>query len=338
MTGAICISLMQLRSCRIQPLPCFRSACVSCLSHNFHKLRCSHGVCVRGSNNFEPFQQRKVHRPPVLRPKSTESGLRTRDSTKSEASNVRHEFMDGQVQASSNIVSSVSSCFTSTQFCDAKRQILESQDPKQLVSMFVFDIETTGFCRETGRIIEFAIRDLSGGKNNCLHTLINPDRHVPNSHIHGISTAMVNQPGVPRMNDFIPILLRFIRSRQRIPGSPCLFISHNARCFDVPFLMKEFSLCSMDIPYSYWFFDTGPLGREWMKLNGSRQYSLQALSKHFGIDTTNATAHRAMSDVNILTAIFERMTVEMKLTVADILEKSFKVSDVINLVKTKKKG
>ncbi|KAE8724110.1 Detected protein of confused Function [Hibiscus syriacus] len=244
--------------------------------------------CVHGSNNVDPFRQGRVHRHQVSRPKSTISGLRTRDDKRSEASNVRHEFMDGQVQASCNIVSSISSCLTSTQFCDAKHRILESQDPKQLVSIFVFDIETTGFCRETGRIIEFAIRDLLGGKNNCLHTLINPDRHVPNSHIHDISTAMDE------------------RRSQRIPGSPCLLIAHNARCFDVP-LMKEFTRCSMDIPYNYWFFDNGPLGREWMKLNGSRQYSLQAL-------------------------------IEMKVTVADILEKSFKVSDVINLVETKEKG
>ncbi|KAL4290857.1 hypothetical protein GQ457_14G016450 [Hibiscus cannabinus] len=336
MTGAICISLSQFARCRIQPSLHFRSACVSCLSHNFHKLRHSGGVgCVLESHDFEPFQHGTMHRPKVSRPKSTVSGLRTRYIKKSEASNARHELLDGQVQPSSNIVSS---CFTSIQFCKAKPHISESRDPKQLVSIFVFDIETTGFCKETGRIIEFAIRDLMGGKTSCLHTLINPDQHVPNSHIHGITTAMVNRPDVPRMKDFIPILVRFIGSRQQILGSPCLFIAHNARCFDVPFLIKEFRRCSMDIPYNYWFFDTCPLGRQWMKLNGSRQYSLEALSEHFGIESTKAAAHRAMPDVDLLTAIFEKMMIEMKLTVADILEKSFKASDINELVKSKKKS
>ncbi|KAK8595253.1 hypothetical protein V6N13_123133 [Hibiscus sabdariffa] len=127
MTGAICISLSQLARCIIQPSLHFRSACVSCLSHNFHKLRHSGGVgCVLESHDFKPFQHGTMHRPKVSRPKSTVSGLRTRYIKKSEASNARHELLDGQVQPSSNIVSS---CFTSIQFCKAKPQISESRDP-----------------------------------------------------------------------------------------------------------------------------------------------------------------------------------------------------------------
>ncbi|GMI70278.1 hypothetical protein HRI_000697100 [Hibiscus trionum] len=132
-------SLLQLPRCRIQPLLHFQSAFVSCLSHNFHKVRHSRGVCVLGSSHdFEPFQQGTVHRPQDSRPKSTVSGVRTRDIKKSVASNVRpdYDLLDGQVQPISNIVSSVSSCCTSI------------RDAKQLVSIFVFDIETTGFCKE----------------------------------------------------------------------------------------------------------------------------------------------------------------------------------------------
>ncbi|XWS53559.1 hypothetical protein CRYUN_Cryun10bG0011700 [Craigia yunnanensis] len=340
MTGAICFSLLQFPRCRIQPLPHFRSTYIGYLSHNFHILRHSPGVCSKikllGSHGFKHFQQGTNNRTQVLRPKSTASGLRTRDIEKNEPSNDRQEFLEGQVQAST-IISSVSSCFSSIQFCDAKHQILESQDPKQLVTTFVFDIETTGFCKESGRIIEIAIRDLSGGKNSCFHTLINPDQHVPNSHIHGITTNMVNRPDVPRMKDFIPILMNYIRSRQKIPGSLSLFIAHNARCFDVPFLVKEFSRCSMDIPSNWLFLDTLPLARQLMKLNGSRQFSLQALREHFDIQSVDAT-HRAMSDVNLLSAILEKMTVDMKLTIADFLEKSFEAPDPMDLMKTKKKS
>ncbi|KAK8979964.1 hypothetical protein V6N11_061708 [Hibiscus sabdariffa] len=87
-------------------------------------LRHSRGVgCVLESHDFEPFQHGTMHRPKVSRPKSTVSGLRTRYIKKSEASNARHDLLDGQVQPSSN---TVSSCFTSIQFCKAKPQILES--------------------------------------------------------------------------------------------------------------------------------------------------------------------------------------------------------------------
>lgn len=338
--GSMRFSLLQLPRRRIQPLPHFRSTYVSCLSHNFRVLRHSPGVCSKvkllRSHNFEPLQQGAMNRTQGLRPKSTVCGLRTRDIEKSEQSNVRHEFLDGQVQANT-IISSVSSCFRSIQFCDAKRQILESQNPKQLVRLFVFDIETTGFCKESGRIIEIAIRDLSGGKNSCFHTLINPDQHVPNSHIHGITTNMVNRPDVPRMKDFIPILMHYIRSRQQIPGSLSLFIAHNARGFDVPFLVKEFSRCSMTIPSNWRFLDSAPLGRKLMKSNGSRVYSLQALRQHFDIRPVDEK-HRAMSDVNLLSAVLEKMTVDMKLTMADFLERSFEAPDPVDLMKTKKKS
>ncbi|XVF28252.1 hypothetical protein REPUB_Repub15cG0013500 [Reevesia pubescens] len=340
MTGAMCFSLLQFPRCRIQPLPHFRSAYVGCLSHNFHILRHSPGVCSKvkslGSHAFEPFQPGTISRTQVFRPKSAVSGLRTRDIDKIEQSNARHEFLDGQVQAST-ISSSVSNCFRSIQYSDAKRRILESQDPKQLITLFVFDIETTGFCKETGRIIEIAIRDLLGGKNSCLHTLINPEQHVPNSHIHGITTNMVNRPDVPRIKDFVPILMHYIKSRQQIPGSLCLFIAHNARCFDVPFLVKEFSRCSMDIPSNLLFLDTLPLARQLMKSNGSRLYSLQALREHYDIKSGGAT-HRAMPDVDLLSAILEKMTVDMKLTIADFLENCFKSSDVIDSMKTKKRS
>ncbi|XVE65562.1 hypothetical protein DITRI_Ditri08aG0009600 [Diplodiscus trichospermus] len=340
MTGAMCFSLLLFPRCRFWSLPHFQIRSTYSLSHNFQILRHSPGVCSKlkllGSHGFEPFPQGTINRTQVWRPKSTVSGLRTRVIEKSESSNDGHVFLDGQVQAST-IISSASSCFRSIQFCDAKRQILESHDPKQLVRLFVFDIETTGFCKERGRIIEIAIRDLAGGKNSCLHTLINPDQHVPNSHIHGITTDMVNRPDVPRMKDFIPILMHYIRSRQQIPGSLSLFIAHNARCFDVPFLVKEFSRCSMDIPLDCRFVDTCPLAQQLMKSNGSKLFSLQALREHYDIQSVDAT-HRAMADVNLLSAILEKMTVDMKLTIADFLEKSFKAPDPIDLMKTKKKG
>lgn len=44
-----------------------------------------------------------------------------------------------------------------------------------------------------------------------------------------------------------------------------------------------------------------------------------------------------MSDVNLLSAILEKMTVEMKLTIPDLLEKSFQAQDIIDSMKNKKK-
>ena len=69
------------------------------------------------------------------------------------------------------------------------------------------------------------------------------------------------------MKELIPILLQFVSSHQ-IPGGHILWIAHNARSFDVPFLIKEFNRCSVDIPSNWLFLDTLPLAREVMKSEG----------------------------------------------------------------------
>ncbi|KAL5782201.1 hypothetical protein ACOSP7_007230 [Xanthoceras sorbifolium] len=224
-----------------------------------------------------------------------------------------------------------SRCFKSIKYSDAEQKILvkESRELKDLSGVFVMDIETTGFSRDSCRIIEIAVRDLLGGKNNCFETLVNPEQIVPNSHIHGITTNMVNQPYVPRMEELIPILMQYMKNRQA-PEGHALFIAHNGRRFDVPFLIKEFSRCCMDIPSNWLFLDTLPLAREYMKLYGSpsSKLSLQALREYYEIPSMGSS-HRAMSDVNVLSSVFERMILDMKLTITDLLERSFRASDLV---------
>lgn len=100
------------------------------------------------------------------------------------------------------------------------------------------------------------------------------------------------------MEDLIPILIKYVNSRLQ-PGEIAVYVAHNARRFDVPFLTKEFSRCSMNVPDNWRFLDTLPLAREWMKQNGSvpSKASLQALREYFGIPLDDS-AHRDMSDVN----------------------------------------
>ena len=54
----------------------------------------------------------------------------------------------------------------------------------------------------------------------------------------------------------------------------------------------------------------------------SRLFSLQSLREHLDIQSADAT-HGTMSDVDLLRAILKRMTVDMKLTITDFVEKSF---------------
>ena len=69
------------------------------------------------------------------------------------------------------------------------------------------------------------------------------------------------------MEDLIPIFLQYVQTRQK-PGGYVLWVAHNARRFDVPFLVNEFSRCSTEIPPNWLFLDTLPLARELMKSEG----------------------------------------------------------------------
>lgn len=85
-----------------------------------------------------------------------------------------------------------------TKLLDIQQLIDEKKDLSELATFIAFDIETTGFCRTTDRIIEIAMRDLRGGDNSVFQTLVNPECYVPNANIHGISNHMVNRHDVPR--------------------------------------------------------------------------------------------------------------------------------------------
>lgn len=80
------------------------------------------------------------------------------------------------------------------EYHDIRQKIVENKELAKLVTLIVFDIETTGFSRENDRIIEIALRDLGGGENSTFQTLVNPGRDVLNEHIHGISTQMDGGP------------------------------------------------------------------------------------------------------------------------------------------------
>ncbi|CAL9777403.1 unnamed protein product, partial [Musa acuminata subsp. burmannicoides] len=200
-------------------------------------------------------------------------------------------------------------------------------------TILVFDIETTGFSRQNERIIEFALRDLIGGKNSTFQTLINPEKDVLNAYIHGIRTYMVNKPDVPtyaclflkaldlliclllsllrkiililvflnkdwlvRFRELVPILLQYVRSRQ-VDGRPVIWVAHNGRRFDVPFMIKEFQRCSVEIPPDWMFVDTLPLARQLVKADGRSpihfehywtQYGNSGCKPHFLISQYHA--------------------------------------------------
>ncbi|XP_057962981.1 exonuclease DPD1, chloroplastic/mitochondrial [Malania oleifera] len=267
----------------------------------------------------------------------TETGKKNTQSSK--RSSVKHEVLDETVSTRTelNINKSEITEFQRLQYCGIQQKIAENKDLASLVTVIVFDIETTGFSRVRDRIIEIALQDLTGGENSTFQTLVNPECYVPNPHVHGITNHMVNRPEVPRMEDLIPILLQYVKSRQK-PGGYVLWVAHNARSFDVPFLINEFSRCSTEVPENWRFVDTIPLAREKNKSEGlkvSSGTSLQALREFYKIQLIGS-AHRAMSDVNTLSLVLQRLTFDLKVTVSGLVERSFTAQDMASSKKKKK--
>ncbi|ESW16978.1 hypothetical protein PHAVU_007G199800 [Phaseolus vulgaris] len=216
------------------------------------------------------------------------------------------------------------------------QEIAQYKNLSDLLTVIVFDLETTGYSRVKDRIIEIALRDLQGGEDSTFQTLVNPQCHVPNSHIHGIATHMVNRTDVPRMEELVPILLQYIKRREK-NGGYVLWVAHNARTFDAPFLIQEFIRCSMEIPENWVFLDTLPLARELMKSGGTNlsSASLGALGEFYRVEV-DGSAHRAMVDVNTLCQILPLLTTDLKLTLSSLVKKSFNLSDWMKAKKGKK--
>ncbi|KAL3382002.1 hypothetical protein AABB24_001873 [Solanum stoloniferum] len=330
--AAMCFSLSQFPRCRVHTL-------TNSWWQSFHHINrigkgsISSKVLATGKQGLEGRFNSTENR----RTLTTKSEGKNKAAL-SEKTTIRPEILDETTKSEVDIYSSEITEIGSTQYVDIRQTITENKDLAKLMTFIIFDIETTGFSRDRERIIEIALRDLHGGENSTFQTLVNPGCIVPNSHIHGITTGMVNRPDVPRMGDLIPILLRYVGSRQK-PGGYVVLVAHNARGFDVPFLIKEFGRCSFDIPSNWLFVDTLPLAREVMKSGGSKpKLKLQDLGQHYEIPLVGS-AHRAMADVHMLTAVFQRLTFDLKLTIPSLIEgHSFWPSEVGRSKKKKNSG
>ncbi|KAF8651221.1 hypothetical protein HU200_063467 [Digitaria exilis] len=224
----------------------------------------------------------------------------------------------------------------------------QTSEHDQPATIIVFDIETTGFLHADHRIVEIAIQDLSGGKNCTFQTLINPERHVPRhiAKLNEITTELVCRPDVPRFSDVLPILLAYVQSRQA-PGKPVLWVAHNARQFDIPFLVQEFERCSTQVPTDWLFVDSLCLARKLKKSDGTLPVTLTYLFDHFyqfsgiffslagtinriGLEglaehycvSSKGPSHRAMPDVQALCDIFSNITLGLKLTRDDLMSEA----------------
>lgn len=162
----------------------------------------------------------------------------------------------------------------------------------------LFDTETTGLDPATDRVIEIAalelVNDLPSGRH--YHTLVDPERDVPDEvvRVHGI-TALALQ-GKPRFADIVSEFREFLGDGK--------LIAHNA-AFDFAFLDAEFARIDLPRLDPARMLCTLELART--RFPGLPN-SLDALCRRFGIDLSARSFHNALLDCRLLADVYVELT------------------------------
>ncbi|MDN6676901.1 exonuclease domain-containing protein, partial [Corynebacterium variabile] len=176
----------------------------------------------------------------------------------------------------------------------------------QGLSFAVVDVETTGFTNRD-RVLEVAVVHAAadGTVTGTWSTLVNPDRDIPNTRIHGISAADV--VGAPTFADIAGELSDQLNGR--------IFVAHNV-AFDSRLLAAEFGRLGLtDTPFTGASLCTLTLtGR---LLPGSGRGLSAALS---AAGIVNAHAHAALGDAEATAELLGHYLHRAPETVAQLLQ------------------
>jgi DNA polymerase-3 subunit epsilon len=164
------------------------------------------------------------------------------------------------------------------------------------------DCETTGLSVEENRIIEVAaVRFTTSEILDSIESLIDPEQPITaeSMAIHHITEEMVK--GKPKINEFLPSLLKFIGGE--------IIIGHGIQ-LDINFInaaaMRHQIPCKIQSNLS---IDTLRMARLY---GASPTNSLEKLREHFNIEAEGA--HRAMNDVVVNIEVFKFLASHYKRT------------------------
>jgi DNA polymerase-3 subunit epsilon len=147
----------------------------------------------------------------------------------------------------------------------------------------VLDTETTGVGK-TDRVVEIGIILVDGNEIvQEWETLINPERDISNSSIHGIDANAVSL--APTFEEIADELSAFLDNR--------VLVAHNL-AFDVRMLQMEMDRLQREIDFGSGFCT--------LKATGMK---LDAACEHFGV--VNSNAHRALTDARATALILSKV-------------------------------
>jgi len=172
----------------------------------------------------------------------------------------------------------------------------------------IVDIETTGGNPSQGGITEIAALAFDGEKIiDKFHTLINPERYIPNfiTGLTGIDQNMVD--GAPTFGEVAQELYDFLENR--------IFVAHNVN-FDYSFIKEAFK--TLGFEFSPMKLCTVRLSRKAFPGYGS--YGLGRICEQLSIKIENR--HRAFGDAEATTMLFQKIYSIMPEVILDTLKKN----------------
>lgn len=206
---------------------------------------------------------------------------------------------------------------TAAQHGDMSREVVLSDEVKDFLAQpvsgpcrpIIFDLETTGRCMPSERIIELAI--IGGHSGQVYSSLVNSEG-VPSSpsafQAHGITDQECWNPSTPSFGRVMSQMLEFVREECSGPegGIPVL-IAHNGKTFDYKFLDQECKRWNFQLPRDWQWMDSLLLAKDCVKNTPEEKAyrGLQALRERFGIAPNQA--HRALADCEILLSILPHL-------------------------------
>lgn len=163
--------------------------------------------------------------------------------------------------------------------------------PSDELEYVAFDVETTGF-NKNDRIVEIGFVTFKNGELlEEWSTLLNPQRDVGKSNIHGITASMVST--APLFEEVVNDIFRIINGR--------VLVAHQFS-FDARMLAQELNRLDID----------GNLGKGFCTLIASRNLlpgtsdSLAATCEALGVQSLDA--HSALGDARMTMQIFQKLS------------------------------
>lgn len=161
----------------------------------------------------------------------------------------------------------------------------------------VVDVETTGFSPDDDRIVEVGvvILDARGDEVDSFSSLVDPCRGPGPTHIHGISTAMLDEaPTFGRLHAYLATLL-----------SGRVVVGHNVDAFDLLFLRAECVRLGRSVPHpsAVPSVDTWTVAHTHLGLEG--RANLAECCASFGLSWDDH--HSALGDARVTAALFRAM-------------------------------